>query len=584
MGDVVVTWDWGARSETLRQMHASLQAKKSFLLTTAPLPVSVGVLDTAQIAGWDAAVPTPLTTTAVAGTYTAKTSIPASAAYVRLDFKLQLTIGGTTATCLEFSQLFSVGADGALLPTQYSFADITYENRTSGPAQKISPTRRIMLGACPLLTVLATGAQINCEFIDVTELWWANWAAKDEWGWYLDSDLGGRSDLLRVLAWTSGAAPMLWFVAVSPQAAAGAPPEASRESKKRAGADIVFFRAPAGFNSFFYTSDAAGFLHPRHGNTTMLHLARWLLSPLSLSRFLAKQKKKGSDPKPMILQFMCLRLIPITPAPAIDPPDPIDMVRKSVQVAFRPASVEGALSRSPAEDIAFLPLGFDGTKGVFEQGGYAALAKGGELKKVMSSARRLLWMRSAVGRSVRATPTFERAIWLLGSSAANASMFAALKANAPDIARIISCDAAPVADNLFKPGVPALEVASARKTGLRAFFITTPHAWSSKAEYEDIKRKIANTKVDVTMLPLDVDWDNYWTYPPSATSNPLLFEVLRDWDGNGLSSSKRMGDGLARQWLFWHEWAVHGGHLIPGSATADGQGYVKTFLEDVLRD
>ena len=104
----------------------------------------------------------------------------------------------------------------------------------------------------------------------------------------------------------------------------------------------------------------------------------------------------------------------------------------------------------------------------------------------------------------------------------------------------------------------------------------------SHSAYEEIEKKIQQTKVDITMLPLNAEWDNYWTYPPTATTNPLLFEVLHDWDGNGLASSKRMGDGLARQWLFWHEWSVHGGHLVPASTSA--QGYVKTFLEDVLRD
>jgi hypothetical protein len=586
VSDFVVTWDWGARSESLRRTHAALGATKSFLLTTVPMPVSVVVVESRDIARWDEVTSPSLATTPVPDTYTAKTTIPDIARYVRLDFKIRLTIGSATATCLDVHQLFVITVGDLLQPLQYSFPAATYGLGTSGPVSSIPAQRRRVIGTSPLIAVTTGGVQINCEFLDVTELWWANWAAKDQRGWYLDPDLGGRADLLRVLAWTSGTAPMLWFVAVSPQAVKGVTPSQPTgvTVPQRADADIVFFRAPAGFNSFRYTSDAAGFLDTRHGDTTMRQLGRWLLQPLSISQLRAKRSKMGSAPKPADLDYMSLRLLPYTAAPAIDPKDPIDVIKRDAHMAFRGACVEAALSRSPRQDVAFLPLGFDGSPGPFVQGGYSALTRPKELKNVLDSARRLLWMRNAVGQELESTPSFNRSIWLLGSSAANATMFTALQANVTDVDRIISCDATPVDTNLLSVGVKAFDAASKAKTTLRAFVITTPNAWKKKSEYEDIEKRLRDTHVDITMLPVNADWDTYWTYPPTATSNGLLFEVLREWDGHGLASSKRMGDGTADQWLFWHEWSVHGGHLIPGSMTPSGQGYVKTFFEAVLRD
>ncbi|MDD5322010.1 MAG: hypothetical protein PHD43_15645 [Methylococcales bacterium] len=594
MTEFKVTFDWGARSETLRSLHAPLKATKSFLLTTAPLPVGVGIIPIGQAALWDTVDTVTVPLMAIANTYTAQATIPDSAALIRLDFKLQLTIGTATATCLEFRQFFSVGTGGALMPTQYSFAEIEYKNSPSGPVHGPSAAkRRILLGTCPLVSVRATKVEINCEFLDVTDLWWANWANKDQWGWYLDPDFGGRPELLRVLAWTSGTAPMIWFVAISPKAMDGkpsSPPTPRRQlvlqSRPRPGADVVFFRPQPGFNSFFYTNDAKGFLAQKHSDTTMYHLARWMLPPLSLSQMLAKQKKMGSDPKPLEMKLMSLRLVPNKPSPNIEPKDPIDLVAQNVRWAFRPVGVEGALSRSPAEDIALLPLGFDGFDGPFASGGgYTALMKNNALRDVLASVRRLLWMRSALGRTLPTTPTFERELWLLGHSAGNRAMFQTLNNNAADIDCIISNDATSNDGSLFPSGVRAMTGAAnkGRKT-LRAFFITTPNMWHSKPEYEDIKTKLAATKAAVTMLPLDSEWDTYWTYPPTITTNPLLFEVLRAWENDGLSTSKRMGTvAEGRQWLFWHEWAVDGGQLVQSSATGSGQGYVRTFFEDALR-
>jgi hypothetical protein len=591
----VITLDWGARSEQLRALHAALGGKKSFLLVNAATPVALGTLTASQTTSWDTANVSALTVTWVSGTYKATVTVPGGVSHVRLDFDLSVTIGANTASCLEFRQLFAVGANGVLMPSQYSFHDHVFLAGSgpgaTSPIPVRPPRRRTVLGACPLLSVTATSVTVNCEFLDVTELWWATWAAADVWGWYLDPDFHGRPDLLRVLAWTSGTAPMLWFVALSDKAADEA------KTSPRPGADIIFFRAQAGFNSFRYSSDEKGFLADKHRDTTMFHLGRWLLSPLTEPETVAKLAKTGTAAKPLGVKYAGIRLRPNTPPPAIVPKDPMDAVHSDVRLAFRPSCVHDALDHSPSPDVAFFPLGFDGggasdpyTRG----GGYTALLRAGALREVLSSARALLWIRGALSRAETATPVFDRQIWLLANSAANRQLFNCLIANAADIDRIISLDATKFAEVLIPMGIPAIQAASVapRKAGktFKAVIVTTPNMWSGKTAYLEIEKKLLATKADVVMLPPTPEFDAYWQYPPTATSNPLLLEALRFWDGSGLLASRRFGtirgpDGSGSQWLFWHEWSVDGGHLDPppSGAASGSPPRVRTFFEDALR-
>jgi hypothetical protein len=161
MATYTVTVDWGARSEALRAMHTNLKPAKSFLLTTAGAPVTVGALTTAQVAGWDTAVPTPLAVTPVPRTYTATAAVPDSTAFVRLHFALRLTIGSATATCLEFRQLLQLGTGGALMPSQHSFENVVYQPSAAGPVRLTDggPTRRILVDASPLVSLTATSVR-----------------------------------------------------------------------------------------------------------------------------------------------------------------------------------------------------------------------------------------------------------------------------------------------------------------------------------------------------------------------------------------------------------------------------------------
>ncbi|WP_338763706.1 hypothetical protein V7968_37750 [Nocardia vulneris] len=605
MADFTITVDWGARSEQVRRQHSDLRAQRSFLLAEAPLPVAVGVVEAAQAAQWDTATLTPLPVTSVTGASKATVTIPGTAKQIRLDFELRVTIGGTTSTCLAFRQLFTVAASGALAPHQYSFAQLEVHPSSGGfpHTPTVVPTvRRSFLGASPLVTVAPGMVTINCEFLDVTELWWATWADKDVFGWYLNPAFGGRPGRLRVLAWTSGTAPMLWFVSVSDKAADGNAPGTigtkPADKPARPGADIVFFRAPAGFNSFFYTADKSGFLNPKHGDpnqnrggSTMFHLARWLLTPQPPAVVAAEMARSKTGGRPIWPELAGMRFLPRATTPKIDPADPMDLMTPEIRWAFRPVGVESALLHAPAEDIAVLPLSFDGFGG-FPQGGYSALQKRDTLDPILRSIWHLLWMRGAVHTKDTATPARNRQTWLLANSGANIPMAGCLRANAATIDRVISCDATPPdgpKGNLVPHVIPALKAANElrgkQSKPFKVFMLTTPNMWANKAAYLHRKSQIDATGADVGYLPGDAEWDDYWTYPPTAAGNPLLFDLLSSWHGKGLEKSKRFGTVAGgRQFLFWHEWSVDGGHLeiVTNPAPAPPTPRVRSWLEDIL--
>ena len=273
----------------------------------------------------------------------------------------------------------------------------------------------------------------------------------------------------------------------------------------------------------------------------------------------------------------------------IAPADPIDRVNDDVRWAFHPAGVHNTLIRGGYPDVAFLPLGFDGggaedpyTSG----GGYTALIKPNALREVVASARDLLWMRGSLEHRILTQPVLDREIWLVGNSAANRQVFACLAGNAADVDRVVSLDATPAKENLTPLGVPAITAAAdARgKAGkkFKAVVVTTPNLWKDKTDYLGVEASLLATKADVTMLPPTAEFDTYWLHPPTAASNPMMFEALGFWDGFGLEKSRRLGSGGGVQWLWWHEWSVHGGHLAPSSAAAGAPLRVRTFFEDAV--
>jgi hypothetical protein len=582
-----LTINWGTRSAALVRKYANLSARKSFVLANNIPIIKLGYVDPSDIAQWDTVTPRDIPVVFSAGKETAQATYLPLKAFIRLDFRFDVKIGQHTETGIEFRQLLVNGENFELIASQYSIKDICYKPSPQGPEDNRGDSlsgRRRFTGSCPLVTSQAHTIEINCEFVDVTKLWWKTWAARDQWRWYLSPDLGGRQERLKVLLWTSGTAPMIWFAAVSDAAFTSLEGTATQ---KRAGADIVMFRPPAGFNSFFYTNDEKGFLDARHTDTTQFHLGRWLLSPLTHSKFKAlKAKYPTTTPSsPAQLELLSLRLHPVTDNP-IAPSDPIDRIGQNVREAFRLIGVEAALSRTGHADVALLPLGFDGLAG-FAGGGYSALTQKDAIEDTLMSVRKTLWIRGAIGYATSTTPSFSRQIWLLGHSAANRSLFASLANNARVINRIISFDATPAKDVLIGIGKTALETAhkirSGNKLTFSAVIITTPNMWSSKPQYDEIKKTLAETKATMTFLPLDSEWAYYWKHPPTQATNAHLFEVLREWDGKGLNNSKPRGTkGVGNEWLFWHEWAAHGGHVVLNPKTKDVDS-IRTFLQDALQ-
>lgn len=222
---------------------------------------------------------------------------------LRLDFKLDVTIKKNevrhdpvkkrdvtaarlhTRTVLALKQLYSIDDDGRLTPELFSFEDYAFEKgKGQSPPARVAGSspggRRTEDGLHPLLwhgppleaskggpRKIFRRVFVNAEMVDVTELWWAVHPEESR-VFYLHPGLGSRAEHLRVLAWTGGGLPMIWF-AVLPDAAV------SKLGEK--GADVVYFRPPPGINSFEYSPTQAGFVDARHETTTMQMLSRCLL-------------------------------------------------------------------------------------------------------------------------------------------------------------------------------------------------------------------------------------------------------------------------------------------------------------------
>lgn len=303
----------------------------------------------AGVGNWDIAPLTPLPL--APETKGSKTSVKAPAAamagasFVRLDVDIKATIGSVTKTVLAFKQLYSIDSDGRLKAQLWVIDDFSFKQPSGGgppvraPGTSTRATRgcREGTGLHPLLRhderVVPAGRRkpldlriarifINAEFVDATELWWATHpreTTKDIFNpnavpQYLNPTLGGRCEHLRVLVWTGGGLPMIWFAVI---------PDGAVSTLDAGSADVVFFRPPAGINSFVYSPNAAGFANPNHGSTTMSMLARYLLS----ARPLAELSAAGISDARTLRQFAD-QIQPNTPNPT-SPSDPSSSIPQS---------------------------------------------------------------------------------------------------------------------------------------------------------------------------------------------------------------------------------------------------------------
>lgn len=117
---------------------------------------------------------------------------PSSTTFLRLDFKMTVTIGASTETVLAFQQLLSVDAAGNVTALKYALSRYTLTSAAaqSGKEGRVPPTKTMMpaLESTPKHPLVkidqkATSATIvvNAEFVDATLLFWDLHAAGDQW-------------------------------------------------------------------------------------------------------------------------------------------------------------------------------------------------------------------------------------------------------------------------------------------------------------------------------------------------------------------------------------------------------------------
>ena len=583
--------DWGARSRALQGRLGPRHrvSGPSFWLSPTKPPVALGSIKLTDLPKFETAVAVDIPLTAGKTPLTVEGIVPTGVSHVRLDFDLKATVSGTTTSVLAFRQVFAVGSQ-ALMPVGSAVEDYVFEASPSGPVRKKGASMtgfRRYLWAHPLVATTPSRVTINAEFVDATELWWA--IRKDDWGWYLNSALGGRHEHLRVLAWTGGGAPMLWF-AVIPDAAVTTLEAASKDAKPASTgvaaqkspssppADIVFFRPPPGANSFPYKATADGFADKRHDDTTLHILARYLLSPRPIDQLKGLTGVKGAVD--LADQIQPTSTKPTTP---VDPMT-IAMV---LWTAFRPVGLEAALNRVAVPHVLLLPLGFDAAQTKEgeprDPGGYEG-AFGPDVKATVRSALFVLWNNGAIARELETAPSVgDRQLWLVGHSAGNLGMWSCLEKNQADVDRVISLDAAPKSLN-FASGIRtitnAVKVRAKQKKTVEAFFIVTPHLTGHKEGLDDATdRELRGTKASVTVLPDFSERTDYWKLPPTAATNPYLLNLLSKWTPKELQASADKGLGNWR-FLFLHELAAFGGHLEPAPGTKAQR--VRTFFQDAL--
>lgn len=611
--DIIV--EWGVHPA---RVGKSAQQVSSFWLEPTASPVAIGIVQSAA-GGWPTA-----TTTPVAFTRTTKTSVtarlPPGPVLLRLDFDLQTTISGNTKTVLAFRQTYYLEGNGDLVPLRFAFEEYTYQKgQASSPPKRVTGKGfRRGRGRHPLLwhetdllpdpspkktprkkpTVARRTKRVfvNAEMVDATELWWAV-HSKEDISQYLNPALKGRPEFLRVLAWTSGKLPMIWFAIV---------PDAALANTERPAADIVYIRPPPGANSFPYTPNAKGFTASQHTATTMQMLARYVLA----SQPLATLQAAGVTDA-MTLRAFADQIFPNdrNASGNPDPAHPAPFI-SYFPTSFRPCWLEDSMNRAGAPHLLLLPLGTP-------DHGYPGTAEPG-LKTVVESAFLCLWNQCAIARDLPSTDSLlpfgedpdpvqtpsvqARKLWLVGHSRGNTLMASALATNARDVERVLTFSATPASNNL-EPLIGILRTAAAtRKSAgkkLDVFVITAPdltHDWDLQTQSKGSgksksvsatrcrgasmdpahARLLVATGADVTFLPAFADQRKHYTLAPATSMNQFLRNLLAQWGDDSIAESAATPNGW--EFLFFHEYPVFAGDLDTSTTPAT----VRTFFLQAL--
>jgi hypothetical protein len=563
-------------------------------------PVSLGWVAAGDLSTWDSATTTPLAIKRAGNSLEVSAPFvpPSNPANLRMDFSLSASAGGKTAVVLAFRQLFQTDDKGLVTATRCAIDTVTL-TATSTTVSLSRGARRRFTGQHPLVTIAPLKISVNAEFVDLTELWWA--IRSDKVGWYLNSALGGRPTHLRVLGWTTNGYPMIWFACIpdaaelsitgaAPPTKPGAPPIPAPGGGD---ADLVFLRPQAGINTFGHSTDAKGLADTQHDHTTMWLLARYLLSPIPSSSF-AGIKSAGTVPTVTITmsskQSITLAVDQladrIQPSGSPAPADPMDQGR-GLPDAFRPVGMEAAFNRAGRSRVMLVPVGVD-TNSAYEGVGMSGL------RTTVRSALGVLWSGDAVDRRGTGIPDLSnRELWAGAHSGANLSMFECVRRNAADIARIITFDAAPRA-RLMSGISTFLVVNNARKAAgkkLEIFAIVSPNLTQDGAPGlsspfqgldDAVDLALRRTGAVITELPDYPERVSFWTPSPAATPKTFVQYVVSNWsDAQVTASAANPGKW---RFLFFHELAVYGGHLVPppSSAPAGTSPSFRTFFEDAL--
>jgi hypothetical protein len=351
----------------------------------------------------------------------------------------------------------------------------------------------------------------------------------------------------------------------------------------------VFFRPPPGINAFHYTADERGLADPRHDDTTLRILARYLLSPIPAHNF-AAIKSAGTVKEVDLLADQLQPTggtAPIAPIPA----DPMD-IASGYPVAFRPVGLEAAFNRGGGNGVLLLPLAAGDTATTYEA---AVLSN---LSTTVRSSLITLWNTGAVGRKSTSIPNLDkRELWLAGHSAGNLSMWVCAQKNDTAIARIITFDATPWKSNLAG-GVNIIKLVVDARTKAKktcdVFAIVTPNLSQNKQSPpgmpghlfqgldDDTDLALRRTGAAITMLPDYPRRETYWQPVPVSTPKSFVQYLLANWSSALLSASA--ANPSRWRFLFFHEMAVFGGDLVPPAAGAPSNTppTLRTFFEQAL--
>lgn len=620
--DILVDWSFRPGPGGKAPVQSS-----SFWLEPTTLPVWVGTVDTLG-PGWvtDPGIEVP-PVKATSSKTQATASLPLGPVLLRMNFELKATVGTETKTVLAFRQLYFLDANGDLLPNRFAIEDYAYARgaaptpatdpsappvragsppvRAKGTGKPVVNGFRIGTGLHPLLRHgadrvppsdpkkkkkgdverLTKQIFVNAEMVDATDLWWAL-HPEEEQERYLHPGLRGRPENLRVLAWTSGKLPMIWFAVV--------PDRSFTNTETGTGADIVFFRPPPGANSFTHKPNAKAFLDVRHHKastnkvSTMWMLARFLLSPQTMSALtgagIGDTSTLGSfadQIQPISVRDENGLIVPDLPAPYIS----------GFNEAFRPCSLEASLARTGEPHVLFLPL-------ASENDGYPGAVRPG-LKTVVGSAVLCLWNQCGMARDLPEseikgdldddTPRVNfpgvasRKLWVVGHSAGNLSLSQALNNNGADIDRAISCGATHSSGAIDGVAATLRTAADARgKVGktIDAFILSAPDmtgtwqlktvqvgtgktAFSKATSARGVSMDVAMAKrffdsgAKVTFLPSFDDQLTHFTIAPATSMSPFLRNLLGQWNNDEIDRSAATPHDW--QFLFFHEYPVYGG-------------------------